>query len=319
MSRQCCELRGLIPVNIKKQAIHSTEVHRVPEIPSPVRLQEYGIGIFPAAFTKSALKKAIKKGLIRVNDTIATSGTMLNGGEHLSLSPAAEARPMKKLIFPLKVIYEDDHLAVVHKPAGILVSGNRFKTIANALPQNIQPSTLPDAATPQPVHRLDYATTGVLMIGKTNSAIRALNGMFEDKRVEKSYYAVTIGEMKKSGTISTEVEGKKSRTTYTVLESVFSKRFGHLNLVLLSPQTGRRHQLRKHLSSINNPILGDKEYGVEGLVLTGKGLYLHAHSLWFIHPFTKEALLIKDEIPQRFKKIFNFSRQENWDNRPSHV
>jgi 23S rRNA pseudouridine1911/1915/1917 synthase len=257
------------------------------------------------------LKKAIKKELVRVNDAIATSGTILNGGERLSLSPPAEARPKKKLIFPLKVLYEDDHLAVVHKPAGILVSGNRFKTIANALPQNIQTSTLPDAVSPQPVHRLDYATTGALLIGKTNSAIRALNGMFEDKRVEKTYYAVTIGEMNMYGTIRTEVEGKKSRTTYTVLDSVFSKRFGHLTLVLLSPHTGRRHQLRKHLSGINNPILGDKEYGAEGLILKGKGLYLHAHSLSFIHPFTKEHLLIRDEFLERFKKIFNFSTTEN--------
>lgn len=215
-----------------------------------------------------------------------------------------EIIPGRKLIFPLKVLFEDDYLAVIHKPAGILVSGNRFKTIAHALAQNIQRSALPDAATPQPVHRLDYATTGILLIGKTSSSIRALNGMFEDKEVEKTYYAVTIGEMKDSGEITSEIDGKESISNFKLVESVASKRFGKLNLVELDPQTGRRHQLRKHLSSIGNPILGDKDYGIDNLILNGKGLYLHAYSLRFIHPFTNEQVCFKDEFPERFWKIF---------------
>lgn len=193
---------------------------------------------------------------------------------------------------------------MIHKPAGILVSGNSFKTIANALAQNIQPSTLLDATKPQPVHRLDYATTGVLLVGKTSSSIRALNKMFEDKKVEKTYYAVAIGEMNDRGNITSEIEGKKSKSKYKLLESVSSKRFGKLNLVKLKPQTGRRHQLRKHLSSIDNPILGDAAYGIENLILNGKGLYLHAYSLGFIHPFTKKQVYVKDELPQKFLKIF---------------
>ena len=96
------------------------------------------------------------------------------------------------------------------------MSGNSFKTIANALAQNIQPSNLPDATKPQPVHRLDYATTGVLLVGKTSSSIRALNKMFEDKKVEKTYYAVTIGEMNDEGKITSEIDGKKSQSNYKV-------------------------------------------------------------------------------------------------------
>tara|TARA_R110002167_G_scaffold128570_6_gene310916 strand:+ start:1655 stop:2518 length:864 start_codon:yes stop_codon:yes gene_type:complete len=262
------------------------------------------VGIFTAAITKSALKKALKKKYLEVNDVIATSATLIHGGERISLSMPQEVGPNKKLVFLLQVLFEDDHLAVVRKPAGILVSGNRFKTIANALAQNIQRSSLPDATKPQPVHRLDYATTGVLLVGKTSSSIRALNCMFEDKKVEKTYFAVTIGEMKDRGKITSEIDGKKSQSDYKLLASVSSKRFGNLNLVKLKPQTGRRHQLRKHLLSIDSPILGDKEYGIENLVLNGKGLYLHAYSLNFIHPFTKEPLYIRDEFPQRFKKIF---------------
>ena len=193
---------------------------------------------------------------------------------------------------------------MIHKPAGILVSGNSFKTVANALAQNINKSQLPDVTTPQPVHRLDFATTGILLVGKTSRAIRDLNKMFENRAVKKTYYAVTIGEMDAQGKITSEVDGKKSQSDYTVCKSVHSERFGKLNLVQLEPQTGRRHQLRKHLSMIGNPILGDKQYGIENLILNGKGLYLHAYSLKFKHPFTEEILDLRDEFPQRFKKIF---------------
>ena len=270
-----------------------------------MRLQEYGVGIFNAAFTKSALKKVLRKKCITVNDVIATSATLIHGGERIGLTIPKEVSPNKKLILPLKVLFEDDHLAVIHKPAGILVSGNTFKTIANALPHNIQPSILSDATKPQPVHRLDYATTGVLLVGKTSSGIRALNRMFEDNKVDKTYYAVTIGNMNDQGKITSEIEGKKSQSNYKVLEAVSSTRFGKLNLVQLKPKTGRRHQLRKHLYSIDNPILGDKEYGIDNLILNGKGLYLHAYSLRFIHPFTSHQVYIKDGLPQRFKKIFS--------------
>jgi len=127
----------------------------------------------------------------------------------------------------------------MHKPAGILVSGNSFKTIANALSQNIKPSILSDATRSQPVHRLDFATTGALLIGKTSSSIRALNKMFENKTIEKVYYAITIGEMKTHGEITSDVDCKKSISKYEVCDSVISPRFGKLNLVKFEPQTRR--------------------------------------------------------------------------------
>lgn len=235
---------------------------------------------------------------------MATSATFICGGECIRLSVPSVVSPKKRLIFSLKVLFEDDHLAVLHKPAGILVSGNSFKTIKAALPQNIQRSSLADACMPQPVHRLDYATTGILLIGKTSSSIRALNRLFADKEIKKTYYAVAIGEMNTQGTITADVDGKQSQSNYKLCKSVPSKRFGQLNLVELQPQTGRRHQLRKHLASIGNPILGDKEYGIEHLILTGKGLYLHAYSLSFVHPFTEEEVFFEDELPRRFGKLF---------------
>ncbi|PIY08887.1 MAG: RNA pseudouridine synthase [Flexibacter sp. CG_4_10_14_3_um_filter_32_15] len=289
--------------------MNPTETHTVPQkLTSPIRLQEYGVGIFALIPTKSALKKALKKNYITVNNKPATTATFINGGETIILSiPTEEKKPKREFIFPLKVLFEDEYLAVVHKPAGILVSGNAFQTIVNALPQNLKESNLEDSTIPQPVHRLDYGTTGVLLVGKTASSIRALNKLFEDKEIQKTYYAITIGKMKElEGVINSEIDGKESQSNYEVIESVVSKRFEFLNLVKLEPQTGRRHQLRIHLSSIGNPILGDKEYGIENLILNGKGIYLHAYSLEFVHPFTNEISLIEDLLPKKFLKIITY-------------
>ena len=284
--------------------MYQTKIHIVPKLAKSIRLQDYGVGIFNLVFTKSALKKALKKQYITVNGIVATSATFISGGETISLSIPENREPRTKLILKLNVLFEDDYLAIIHKPGGILVSGNSFKTIANGLIQNLKPSNLLDRTTPQPIHRLDYPTTGLLLIGKTNSSIRALNKLFEDKKIKKSYYATTIGVMQSKGEITTAIDGKPSQSLYKVKASVASERFGTLNLVKLKPKTGRKHQLRKHLLSIGNPILGDKDYNIENLILNGKGLYLHAYSLKFTHPFTQEKLKIKDDLPEKFKKIF---------------
>jgi 23S rRNA pseudouridine1911/1915/1917 synthase len=281
-----------------------TEFHIAPSQLEPIRLQEYGVGIFNSAPTKSALKKAIKKGYVTVNGNLASTAVFINGGEEIKLEIPVEKQQKKKLVFPLKVLFEDDYIAAIHKPAGILVSGNGFYTISNALEQNLRKSANEDATIPQPVHRLDYATTGVLLIGKTNKSIRLLNQMFEQKAVAKTYYAICIGHMEHNGLIDVDIDGKNALTQYTVVESVKSERFEWLNLVKLDPKTGRRHQLRKHLSSIGNPILGDKDYGKEGLILKGKGMYLHARSVEFIHPFSGEKLQIESPFSKRFLKIF---------------
>lgn len=263
------------------------------------------MGLFSSCATKSALKKILNKGLIRVNGEKATTATFIHGGEEIELIKEEISEPEHQLEYELHVLYEDEHLAAIYKPAGIPVSGNKFKTVANALEQNLSKSNLPDICHPQPAHRLDYPTTGVLLAGKTSSGIRALNLMFEEKEIEKSYLAVAIGEIKKlKGDFDEAIDDKEAFTSYEVLDSVISERFGFLNLVLLQPATGRRHQLRKHLSSRGNAILGDADYSLEGLLLKGKGLYLHAYSVEFTHPFTKENLTIQAPVPKKFLKLF---------------
>jgi len=284
--------------------MHILESHTVPNQETTLRLQEYAVGIFKTITTKSALKKAIKKNLIFVDGQIAPTSKFISGGEKIELIASEWQNSKKQFIYTLNVIYEDQYLAVIEKPAGILVSGNTFKTIDNALTQNLTMSSLPDVVRPRPVHRLDYPTTGLLLVGKTSSSILILNKLFEKKEVQKTYHAICIGKMKSNEIICAPVDDKEAVSSYKVLQSVASKRFGYLNLVTLSPKTGRKHQLRNHLSGIGNPILGDKEYGIEGQILNGKGLYLHASDLSFIHPFTKEQMVVKSELPKKFIKIF---------------
>ncbi len=278
------------------------ESHKVPPLEKSIRLQDYGVGIFSTNPTKSGLKKAIKKGLVFVDGKIATTALYIIGNETIELFQSEENR--KEFDFDLKVLFEDDFLAVIYKPAGILVSGNSFATIDNALFQNIKKSTQTDAVKPRPVHRLDYPTSGLLLIGKTNSSIITLNKLFENKEIQKKYHAISIGKMETKGTIKLPIDDKKSLTHFKVLKTVTSERFGFLNLVKLSPKTGRKHQLRKHLASLGNPILGDKEYYLDNLILNGKGLYLHASTLEFVHPFTKENIRVSENLPKKFKKIF---------------
>ena len=251
------------------------------------------------------MKKAIDKGLVSVNGSVSTTGTFLKGGEVITLSSEENKKQNPIVKLPLEICFENDHLAIINKPAGVLVSGNKKKTIANALAYNLTKSTTKDALErPKPVHRLDFPTTGLLLIAKTHQAIIALGNLFKKRLITKTYYAVAYGKMEKEGVIKTSIDSKTAFTKYEVVQSVSSEKFQYLNLVKLAPKTGRKHQLRIHLSEIGNPILGDKKYGKNEFSTAGKGLYLHASSLEFIDPMTEESILVTKELPKKFKKIF---------------
>lgn len=278
----------------------------VPEIQGMVRLSDLSPEFFRTVASRKGLKKAIAKGLIHVNGRVGHSGDHLLGGEMVvCYSDASTVRPVFNLA--LEVLWEDDHLAVVLKPAGLEVSGNRKWTLENALPFNLKPSGQPDALQrAEPIHRLDYPTTGVVLIGKTSNAVIALNRLFETKTIRKAYLAITIGDMDARGEVRLPVDGKPSSSVFSVLQSAVSQRFGVLNLVALQPISGRRHQLRRHLAAIGNPILGDATYGLDSLILKGNGLYLHALSLRFSHPVSGEDVHVRASPPKKFQRIFPF-------------
>lgn len=281
------------------------EFHNVPSLNAPVRLSDYVAGVFVSIPARMGMKKAIKKGLVTVDDKPGTTGLYIRGGEIIKLHEIANDDENSKINLQLEVLFEDEYLAVIVKPAGILVSGNKFKTIDKALPTALNKSSLEDALLrPHPAHRLDFATSGLLLIGKTSSALSALNLMFENKKINKIYHAVTSHKMSESGLIDKMIDTKHATTKFRVLKTLPSPKYDYLNLVKLWPATGRRHQLRIHLSSQGNPILGDKMYGIKGEIVQGNGLYLHATSLDFVHPFTNVRISLKLKLPKKITRIF---------------
>ena len=289
------------------------ESYTVAEMDAKVRLSDFfRPGIFKTIPSRKAMKNAIKKGLVKVNGDIGYTGDYIKGGDIIEIYQTKIQKTKPIIPIDITVIYEDDYLAIVDKPCGIVVSGNKRWTLENALSTNLKKSRIEDALPrPEPVHRLDYPTSGALLIGKTAKAVMILNTLFEERKIEKSYTAVTIGEMKNSGTITSPIEDKTAKTGFKILQKITSPKYKFLNLTELKPHTGRRHQLRIHLSEMGNPIFGDLKYGIEGLTLKGKGLYLHASSLSFIHPFTNDKMEIKAPLPKKFLKLFPEMEKKN--------
>ena len=276
------------------------ESHIVPLISEPQRLSDYLCGIFPYLPSRKSVKKAIKAGLIFVDGKKGYTGDWVLSDQQIELMGLDET-PIKIFEFEIKVVFEDDDIAVVHKPAGISVSGNQFRTVENALLYNLRPSTKIDAfKKPRAVHRLDNQTSGLLLIAKTKQARIDLGKQFEQRSIRKHYKAIVIGQPNSKGKIDFEINGKPSISIFEVERTVRSLKNGFLSLINLFPLTGRTHQLRIHLSKFGFPILGDKLYGKEGLILKHKGLFLTAVSLEFDHPVSEVNQSIKIEMPYKF-------------------
>lgn len=279
------------------------QTHIVPEGIQEIRLYDYVSSIFPSLPSRSAIKKAITRGKVVVNGEPATTGKWVKPGQKIELLDL-EIAPPKAYHLDIDIVFEDEHLVVINKPGGIPVSGNQFKTIQNALVGVISPSTQEDALQwAKPVHRLDSATSGLLLIAKTAKALMLLGQMFEAKKIQKKYCAVVSGKIPKSGTIDFDIDGLASVTDYARVEVVPSLRNEFLSLVDLYPQTGRTHQIRKHLSELGYPIMGDALYCEEGKLFRGKGLFLCAIGLRFTHPITQETVEIQIQEPNKYSLL----------------
>lgn len=285
--------------------------HKVLKLKNPIRFVDYGVGKFELLPSRSSVKKAIKKGQLRLNNEVCEYGRFLKNGDEIQL---LEIERSSKSVFKLaiEVLYEDEYLAVIHKPAGYAVSGNSFQTIYNALSFNLQDSSQSDAIYPKPIHRLDGPTSGLLIIAKTANSLMLLGQMLEQKKIQKTYHAIVTGKLCNTGEIDTPIENQEALTTYESIKVIPSLRNEHLSLVKLSPKTGRTHQLRIHLSNLGYPIVGDKLYGKTGKTLLHKGLFLAATQVEFTHPITEQVL--KVEIPTLIKFTTFLEREERrWE------
>lgn len=283
------------------------ETHIVPAIAEKIRLQEYAVSIFTSLPTKSSLKKALKKELILLNGQTAKTSDWIHEGQKIEL---LEPKIEEKKVFTLKleIIYEDEFLAIIHKPAGIPTSGNYFKTIENALPFNLKESKAKDALpAPLPVHRLDNPTSGLLLIAKSKAVQVDLNRLFEEKKIQKSYHALVLGSLSASVILKEKIEEKDAETHIEVLEH-FQLKNENFSLVKAFPKTGRTHQIRIHLANHGNPIVGDKLYGKPSESIKKGVLFLAASGLEFIHPVNKNNLNLELPLPKKFREIKSFSK-----------
>ncbi|MFA5298549.1 MAG: RluA family pseudouridine synthase [Lutibacter sp.] len=209
-------------------------------------------------------------------------------------------------IFELKltVLYEDNFMAAVHKPAGFSVSGNAYKTIYNSLPFNLKKSSESDALPwPTPLHRLDNQTSGILLIAKTKNAQIELGNQFKNHTIQKKYVAIVIGKMLSNEAIKTPIEGKAAKTDFEIVNVVNSLKYKHLSFLNVYPKTGRTHQIRIHLAGIGYPVFGDKLYVEEKMLHKGKGLFLCALEISFLHPKTSEEITLKIAVPHKFESL----------------
>jgi 23S rRNA-/tRNA-specific pseudouridylate synthase len=177
---------------------------------------------------------------------------------------------------------------------------------------NLIPTTSIDALKwPLPVHRLDKATSGLLIIAKTIKSRIELGRLFENKKILKTYHAIVMGEIRKSGKIDTDIENKTAITYFETLKTVNSLRSEKLNLVKFQPKTGRTHQLRIHSACIGKSILGDTIYGDKNNTLKHKGLFLCATGLSFQHPILKTEILVQIDYPKKYDKRLE-SEERRW-------
>ncbi len=288
------------------------ETHTVNDKTLPIRLIDFATKVCNTIHSRSGIKKAIKRGQLRVDGKVAGEGVWLQSGQKIELVDSDHKTP-KIFKLPLKIIFEDEHISVIVKPSGYPVSGNRFKTIKNALLSNIGISTEADALKqPIPVHRLDSPTSGLLVIAKTSKAAMHLGQQFEKKLVKKRYRAIVSGRTPEEGIIDTAIGGQKSTTNYKLVKHGRSLHTKWMSVIDLFPETGRTHQLRIHLAGIGFPILGDDKYGDVAVRLKGKGLFLSAVEISFLHPMTGKPFHAKIEQPEKFKLFFD-REQRRWE------
>lgn len=277
-----------------------------------IRFVDYAIGLFEGFETRSAVKTGIKKNRFQINGDKADTGRWINEGDRIDLMERSE-KP-KSYDKEIEIVYEDEFLAVVNKPAGLVVSGNQFKTLENCLVDQLKLSDADDALDwALPVHRLDAPTSGLVIFAKTISVRRLLGQMLEEKSITKTYHAIVHG-IPNEGIIDSVIVKKEAISKLSVVKSIPSLQNEHLSLVQLEPITGRTHQLRIHCQTTGHSIVGDQTYESANGTFRNKGLFLAATELKFDHPISGQPIHVEIPIPNKFDSLLKreFRRAEKY-------
>ena len=298
---------------------------KVPEELAGTRLDQILAKLFPE-YSRSKLQTWIKMGRVQVDDSVRKPKERLEGGEMIRLDAEAEALvECEAEAIPLEIVFEDEALLIVNKPAGMVVhpgTGNWNGTLQNALLyHNDKLVALPRAGI---VHRIDKQTSGLLMVAKTLQAHNYLVEQLQARDIHREYQAITQGRMTAGGKVDEPIgrhpvdrkrnavreNGKQAVTHYRVLE-----RFARHTLIQVKLETGRTHQIRVHMEYIRYPLVGDPVYGgrfrlppqcserLEKILREFKRQALHAAKLGLRHPVSHEHMEWQADLPDDMQQL----------------
>ena len=268
--------------------------------------------------SRTQAQKLVGDGLVTVNDQVAKAGLKLNAGDRLRITlPPPPDDSLSPEAMPLDIIFEDDDLLVIDKPAGLTVHpapGHPRHTLINAILSHVP--DLPEAddlRRPGVVHRLDKDASGLMVVAKNSQAQLNLISQFKARSVVKAYLVLVRGHVtpddgvieapigrdprhRKRMAVVADGEGRESRTQYHVLRHI-----GDNTLIEVKPETGRTHQIRVHLSAIGYPVVGDRVYGARSDSLPR--LFLHACRLGFKLPSSGEYQEFTSSLPPDLEQL----------------